>query len=50
LTGVYEFCRSGQAVDPSKRAALARTIDAYANEFPGEVGWATSAQAPSLLQ
>jgi hypothetical protein len=39
-----------KAADSAKPAALARTIDAYADDFPHEVGWATRAQARALLQ
>jgi hypothetical protein len=37
------------AADPAKREALAKTIDAYAEDFPEDFFWAISAQAPSLL-
>jgi hypothetical protein len=37
------------AADPVKRDALAKTIDAYAEDYPEEFWWATGAQAPALL-
>ena len=37
------------AADPAKRDALAKTIDAYAHDFPDEFYWGVSAQAPALL-
>jgi len=53
LTGVYELIEAIEAIieaaDPARREALARTIDAYAEDFPDEFFWATSAQAPMLL-
>jgi hypothetical protein len=53
LTGVYELIEAIEAIieaaDPARREALARTIDAYAEDFPDEFFWATGAQAPMLL-
>jgi hypothetical protein len=53
LTGVYELVDAVEdiieAADPARRETLARTIDAYAEDFPSEFFWATSAQAPMLL-
>jgi hypothetical protein len=53
VTGMYELFDSIEAVikaaDPAKREHLARTIDAYANDFPDDFFWAIGAQAPTLL-
>ena len=53
ITGMYELLDAIEAVigssDPQKRATLAKTIDAYCEDFPEDFFWATSAQAPSLL-
>jgi len=38
-----------EAADPAKREALAKTIDAYAEDFSEEFYWGISAQAPALL-
>jgi hypothetical protein len=35
--------------DPNKREALAKTIDAYHEDFPEDFHWAIGAQAPTLL-
>jgi hypothetical protein len=37
------------AADPAKRETLAKTIDAYAEDFPEDFFWAIGAQAPMLL-
>jgi hypothetical protein len=53
ITGMYELLDAVEAVitaaDPAKREALAKTIDAYAEDFPEEFFWAIGAQAPTLL-
>ena len=53
ITSMYELLDAIDAVinasDPAKREALARTIDAYHDDFPEEFHWAIGAQAPSLL-
>jgi hypothetical protein len=53
ITGVYELLDAIEAVikasDPAKREALARTIDAYAEQFPDDFYWAIGVQAPTLL-
>ena len=52
-TGMYELLDAIEAVvkaaDPVKRAVLARTIDAYSQDFPDEFFWAIGAQSPALL-
>jgi hypothetical protein len=52
-TGMYHLLDAVEevikAADPAKREALVRTIDAYAEDFPEEFFWATSAQSPTLL-
>ena len=35
--------------DPAKRENLAKTIDAWANDFPDDFHWAVGIQAPVLL-
>ena len=53
LTGMYELLEAIEAVikasDPDKRAALANTIDAYAEDFPEDFFWAVGPQSPVLL-
>lgn len=53
VIGMYELLDALEAViqaaDPAKRAALAEVLDGYAETFPDEFYWATSAQAPTLL-
>jgi hypothetical protein len=54
IVGMYELLAAVEAViqaaDPKKRAALAKTIDAYAEGPVGEeFHWATGPQAPTLL-
>jgi hypothetical protein len=53
ITGIYELLDAIEAVikaaDPAKREALARTIDAYSEDFPEDFFWAISVQAPTLL-
>jgi len=53
-TGMFEVLDAVEAVlqaaDPAKREALAKTNDAYAEDFPDEFYWAIGAQAPALLQ
>jgi len=53
ITGVYEFLDALRDViissDPARRKTLAKTIDAWAEDFPDEFHWATGIQAPVLL-
>ena len=53
ITGMYELLDAIEAVikaaDPAKREALARTIDAYSEDFPDEFFWAIGGRAPTLL-
>jgi hypothetical protein len=53
LTDVYELLDAVEAVikaaDPAKREHLAKTMDAYSEDFPEEFFWATGVQAPTLL-
>jgi len=53
MVGEWELFDAVEAVisssDPAKREALARTIDAYAEQFPEEFYWAVGPQAPMLL-
>ena len=53
ITGIYEVLDAVEAVikcaDPAKREALARTIDAYQDDFPEDFYWAIGQQAPMLL-
>ena len=53
ITGVYEFLDALSDViiasDPAKRETLAKTIDAWAEDFPDEFLWATGIQARVLL-
>jgi hypothetical protein len=38
-----------RTADPSKRACLAETIDAYCNDFSNDFFWATGPRAPTFL-
>jgi hypothetical protein len=38
-----------RSADPETRAALAKAMDGYAEDFPEEFYWAIGAQSPSLL-
>ena len=53
MTDMYELLDAIESVvassDPAKREALAKTIDAYCEDFPDEFFWATGAQSPVLL-
>ena len=53
ITGMYELLEALEealkASDPAKREALAKTIDAYHEDFPEDFHWAVGAQAPTLL-
>ena len=53
VVGVYELLDAIEAViqaaDPAKREILAKTIDAYAEDFPDDFYWAVGPQAPALL-
>ena len=42
-------CATISSADPETRAALAKAMDGYAEDFPGEYYWAIGAQSPSLL-
>ena len=51
--GVWELLEAIEAVikaaDPEKRKALARTIDAYSDDFPDDFFWAIGPQSPGML-
>lgn len=53
ITGMYELLdaleQALEATDPVKREALAKTIDAYHEDFPEDFHWAIGAQSPTLL-
>ena len=53
ITGMYELLDAIESVissaDPAKRATLAKTIDAYCEDFPEDFFWARGAQSPVLL-
>ncbi len=53
IVGMYELLDAIEAVikaaDPTKREALAQTIDGFAEDFPDDFFWAVGPQAPSLL-
>jgi hypothetical protein len=53
ITGMYELLdaleEALKAADPVKRKVLAKTIDAYQEDFPDEFHWAIGAQSPTLL-
>jgi hypothetical protein len=53
VTGMYELFDAIETIisasDSAKREELARTIDAYARDFPDEFFWAIGPQAPVLL-
>jgi hypothetical protein len=53
MTGMYELLDAIESVvgsaDPAKRETLAKTIDAYCEDFPEDFFWAIGGQAPSLL-
>jgi hypothetical protein len=53
ITGMYELLDALEealgTADPNKREALAKTIDAYHEDFPEDFHWAIGAQAPTLL-
>jgi hypothetical protein len=53
ITGMYELLdaleEALKASDPSKREELAKTIDAYHDDFPEDFHWAIGAQSPVLL-
>ena len=53
LTGMYELLEAIEAAikasAPDKRAALAKTIDAYSEDFPEDFFWAVGSQSPVLL-
>jgi hypothetical protein len=52
-TGMYDLLDAVEAVvkavDPSRREALAQTIDAYSESFPDDFFWAIGPMAPTLL-
>jgi hypothetical protein len=53
FTGMYDLLEALEnvlkAADPAKREKLAKTIDAYHDDFPDDFHWAISAQSPALL-
>src|SRR5262249_50733884 len=53
ITGMYEFLDALEEVikasDPAKRDKLAKTIDAYHDDFPEDFYWAIGASSPTLL-
>ena len=53
ITGMYELLdaltETLRAADSNKRELLAKTMDAYHDDFPDEFHWAIGAQAPALL-
>jgi len=53
LTGMHELLNALEealkAADPKKREALAKTLDAYSEDFPEEFQWVIGAQSPALL-
>jgi hypothetical protein len=52
-TGMYELLEAIEAAiksaQPEKRELLARTINAYMNDFPEDYFWAIGPQSPTLL-
>jgi hypothetical protein len=52
IIGMYDVLDAARATiasaDPETRAALAKAIDGYAEDFPEEFYWAIGAQSPSL--
>jgi hypothetical protein len=53
VTGIHDLLDAVEAAvkaaEPSKREALAQTIDAYCNNFPDDFYWAIGPQAPTFL-
>jgi hypothetical protein len=53
MTGMYEVLdaleEALKSTDPKKREELAKTIDAYHEDFPEDFHWAIGAQSPVLL-
>ncbi len=53
IIGIYELLDALEAViktaDPAKCEALAKTIDAYQEDFLDEFHWAAGAQSTTLL-
>ena len=53
ITGMYELLSSLEealkSADPVKRKTFAKTIDAYAVDFPEDFHWAIGAQSPTFL-
>ncbi len=53
ITGMYELLDALEATliaaDPDKREKLAKTIDAYSEDFPEDFFWAVGPQSPTLL-
>ena len=53
VTGMYEMLdaleETLKASNPKKREALAKTLDAYQEDFPEDFQWAIGAQSPTLL-
>jgi hypothetical protein len=54
IIGMYEVLDAVRATissaDPEARAALAKAMDGYAEDFPEDFFWAIGAQSPSLLR
>jgi hypothetical protein len=52
-TGMYELLEAIEAAiesaQPEKRELLARTINAYMDDFPEDYFWAIGPQSPTLL-
>ena len=53
IIGMYELLDAIEAVitssDPQKRETLAKTIDAYSEDFQEDFFWSIGPQSPSLL-
>ena len=53
ITGMYDLLDAIEAAiksaDPQKRETLAKTIDAYHEDFPEDFHWAIGARSPTLL-
>jgi len=53
ITGIFEFLDALEVTiktgDSANRKALAKTMDAYHEDFPDDFHWAIGPQAPALL-
>jgi hypothetical protein len=53
MTDVVDLCAAIESMirtaDPTRRRAVARAFDGYAQSFPSNYHWAVSGQAPALL-